>query len=272
MIDALARHYGLAAREVRLLPGGFHRSAYIVDDRYVVKLYTTPPALDLLVTLAAAGLPVVAPIPSLSGSLSAGHDGRFLALFPVVRGQTPTGWPEWDPTILVSLGALIRRIHGVRFDTLPVDDLSVPSYEAPLGAPYAEEFGQQLERLRRLARAAQATEWDPVLCHTDIGGDNILLTSSGDLVLLDWDEAVLGPPENDFVLFARDGGLPAVLGGYGGTLDPWRLAFCQLRRYLGDAWVRYGRLLHPECPDPAAVEAGLVAWGVRPWRALADPH
>jgi len=47
---------------------------------------------------------------------------------------------------------------------------------------------------------------------------------------------------------------------------------CRLRRYLGDACVRLSRLADPNCPDPSAVEADLVAWGVRPWRELPDPH
>jgi Ser/Thr protein kinase RdoA (MazF antagonist) len=264
--------YGLSAREIRRLPGGYHGSAYVVDEHYVVKFYPAPPALDLLVTLAAAGLPVAPPIPTLSGALWAARGDLFMALFPLVRGQTPTGWPRWDRSILVSLGALIRRFHEVRCDGMPVDSLTVPAHSLPADAPYAAEFASQLQRLQRLGFGARATVWEPVLCHTDVGGDNILRTPSGDLVLLDWDEAVAGPPENDFVLFARDGGLDEVLAGYGGALDPHRLAFCQLRRYLGDAWVRYGRLLDPACPDRAAVEADLVEWGVRPWRSLPDPH
>ena len=264
--------YGLPAREIRRLPGGYHRSAYVVDERYVAKLYPEPPALDLLVALAAAGLPVAAPIPTRSGALWASHGDGFIALFPRVRGQTPSDWPNWDRSTLVSLGALIRRFHGVPVDGLPVDSLAVPSSALPYGAPYASEFFAQLDRLRRFGSRARATRWEPVLCHTDLGGDNILLTPSGELVLLDWDEAVLGPPENDFVLFARDGGLDTVLDGYGGVLDPHRLAFCRLRRYLADAWVRYGRLLDSDCADRSAVEAELVEWGVRPWRAMDDPH
>jgi hypothetical protein len=88
---------------------------------------------------------------------------------------------------------------------------------------------------------------------------------------------VLGPAENDFALFARDepagsGVLRTVLEGYGASIDPARLAFCRLRRYLGDACVRLRRLADPGCPDRFAVEADLVQWGVRPWRELPDPH
>jgi spectinomycin phosphotransferase len=141
----------------------------------------------------------------------------------------------------------------------------------------SDEIAVQLDRLFQLQAAAAATSWEPVICHTDVGGDNILVTPSGEVVLLDWDEAVIGPPENDFVLFARDEPpgshvLAAVLHGYGAGLDPDRLVFCQLRRYLADATVRLARLLDPSCADPDAVRADLVEWGVRPWRALRAAH
>jgi Ser/Thr protein kinase RdoA (MazF antagonist) len=296
----LSRFYGIAssAREVRLLPGGYHASAHVVDSSYVVKFYDTEPSLDVVAFLKAAGLPVAAPIPSLSGSLSpALPDGRFVAVFPFIRGGTPDGWPVWSPSVLRSLGALLRNLHSLLrvppAASAPaphdlvwirrVDGLEVP-FEATLtgllrrpDVPYREEFAEQLSRLHALRTAALARPAEPVVCHTDVGGDNILLTPSGELVLLDWDEAVLGPPENDFILLARDEPpgsrvLDTVLDGYGAALDPVRLAYCQLRRYLADACVRLERLADPACPDPAAAEADLVAWGVRPWRALADPH
>jgi len=311
----LSRFYGIAssAREVRLLPGGYHASAHVVDSSYVVKFYDTEPSLDVVAFLGAAGLPVAAPIPSLSGSLSpALPDGRFVAVFPFIRGGTPDGWPVWSPSVLRSLGALLRDLHSllrvpptahdlvwIRDDVrilsqdpyiipdpnqiMRVDGLEVP-FEATLtglllrpDVPYREELAEQLSRLHAMRTAALARPAEPVVCHTDVGGDNILVTPSGELVLLDWDEAVLGPPENDFVLLARDEPpgsrvLDTVLDGYGASLDPVRLAYCQLRRYLADACVRLERLADPGCPDPAAVEADLVAWGVRPWRALADPH
>jgi Phosphotransferase enzyme family len=144
-----------------------------------------------------------------------------------------------------------------------------------------EHYGLPAREVRPLPggyhRSSFVVDGTHVLCHTDVGGDNILATPSGGLVLLDWDEAVLGPAENDFALFARDeppgsGVLRTVLDGYGAPIDPVRLAFCQLRRYLGDACVRLRRLAEPDCPDRSAVEADLVEWGVRPWRALADPH
>jgi hypothetical protein len=78
-------------------------------------------------------------------------------------------------------------------------------------------------------------------------------------------------------LFARDeppasGVLRTVLDGYGVPIDPVRLAYCRLRRYLADACVRLRRLAEVDCPDRSGVEADLVEWGVRPWRVLADPH
>jgi thiamine kinase-like enzyme len=153
---------------------------------------------------------------------------------------------------------------------MPLDDLAI-SFEPDLmallrgGVPFRDEVAEQLDRLRDLQVAARATAWKPVLCHTDAAGDNILVTPTGELVLLDWDEAVVGPVENDFALLARDerpGGhaLATVLRAHGGRLDPDRLAFCMLRRYLGDAAVRLAR-------PPLDLDDFLM-WCVLPWRGM----
>jgi len=36
-----------------------------------------------------------------------------------------------------------------------------------------------------------------VLCHTDIGGGKLLVDDDGWLILLDWDDATVAPPEHD---------------------------------------------------------------------------
>lgn len=277
----LPEHYGLPAREVRPLPGGYHRSSFVVDGAYVLKFYEAMPSLGIVAALGEAGFPVAAPIRSPAGDLFVAlDDGRFAAVFPFLPGRTPDRWPVWDGHLLRALGFLIRQVHdfAVPAGVVPTDDLGIPFAEelralSATGLPYAAEAAEQLERLRGL----HVRLGERVLCHTDVGGDNILVTPAGELVLLDWDEAVLGPAENDFILFARDeppgsGVLRTVLDGYGAAIDPVRLAYCRLRRYLGDACVRLGRLAEPDCPDRSGVEADLVEWAVRPWRALADPH
>jgi spectinomycin phosphotransferase len=85
----------------------------------------------------------------------------------------------------------------------------------------------------------------PVACHADAHLGNVLVDDDGGTWLLDWDDAVLGPPEQD-LLFVLDGGVlasapvtaaqtEAFLAGYGPTEpDPHALAYHRSVRALED--------------------------------------
>src|SRR5262249_58945025 len=88
-----------------------------------------------------------------------------------------------------------------------------------------------------------------VLCHSDAGGENLLI--DGDTIaVLDWDDVVVAPPEHDLQA-ALDVGVQRVFRAYAaaGGASPLHLehfAFYLLRRYLGDMTVRFLRLLHEQ--------------------------
>jgi thiamine kinase-like enzyme len=112
-----------------------------------------------------------------------------------------------------------------------------------------------------------------VLCHTDAGGENLLIDGDA-IAVLDWDDVVVAPPEHD-LQGALDVGLERVLTAYaaaGGAL-PLHLdhfAFYLLRRYLGDMTVRFLRLLHEqtsEAEDEQLV-GGMAMFGIAQWSVL----
>ena len=82
------------------------------------------------------------------------------------------------------------------------------------------------------------------LCHTDIWGSNLILSPDGTLHLVDWDGALIGPPEADLFMFAGTGFFPAERFGeflerYEAAFRPTRLdadvlAFYLYRRNLED--------------------------------------
>jgi aminoglycoside phosphotransferase (APT) family kinase protein len=77
-----------------------------------------------------------------------------------------------------------------------------------------------------------------VLCHTDMGGNNVLLDQAGQIHILDWDGLILAPPEHDLAE-QRGPGFADFLDQYwraGGVypLDPLQFAFYLKRRYLAD--------------------------------------
>ena len=81
-----------------------------------------------------------------------------------------------------------------------------------------------LEDLRDLARTRDS-DW--VLCHTDIWGSTLLCSDDGRLHLLDWNGALLGPPEHDLFMFAGTDFFPA--DRFGWFLDRYEAAFRRVR-------------------------------------------
>jgi len=58
-----------------------------------------------------------------------------------------------------------------------------------------------LEQLHIFARRAHDLNLPFVLCHTDIHRMNLLLNTSGELYILDWEGAMLAPREHDLFMF-----------------------------------------------------------------------
>jgi spectinomycin phosphotransferase len=113
--------------------------------------------------------------------------------------------------------------------------------------PPRTEIVVQLARLHLLQHAVRQLSGPFVLCHTDMGGDNLLVDDHGQLIVLDWDDAIVAPPEHD---------LQSALGeGFGCFLEVYKeaggqrllyvdhVAFYLLRRYMHDMTVRLLRIL-----------------------------
>ena len=66
-----------------------------------------------------------------------------------------------------------------------------------------------------------------MLCHTDIWGSNLILSPDGTLHLVDWDGALIGPPEADLFMFAGTGFFPAER--FGAFLERYEAAFRPIR-------------------------------------------
>lgn len=250
------------------VPGGYTAECYrarAAGADWFVKVWREPVPtgpLELLTALAEAGLPVVPPRRTLTGSAAAGQ----VAVFPYVAGTPAPDWPDWPDRRIRELGAVLAAVHRVDPSDvsawLPADRLLPRDYAS---VPWPHEFaGEVRDQVRRLSEIG-VEPFRPVLAHADVKGDNVMFTANG-LVLLDWDGAVIGPGENDLTLAAGPDPRPLALlldgyqaaGGDRAGLRVRRLEFCMLRRYLDDAAER------------ARVDdiAEFRRWGVRLWRQL----
>jgi spectinomycin phosphotransferase len=231
----LQDEYGLRAAEIAFLPLGadVNTAVYrvVADDAtpYFVKLRggvfdETSVALPRF--LSDQGIAqIIAPLPARTGQLWASLDAFKVVLYPFVEGRneyevdlTERQWADF--------GAALRRIHTV---VLPpalmsqiqretysprwreavkafLDHVERDTFDEPVAAKtaallisYRDVIADLIARAGRLAGALQAQSPEFVLCHSDIHAGNILMTATGALYIVDWDNPILAPKERDLM-------------------------------------------------------------------------
>ncbi|MGZ0149973.1 phosphotransferase enzyme family protein [Kribbella sp. WER1] len=239
----LARDYGLTVTELAPHPGGFATEGWVADRRWFVKRWqdgAEPVGLAQLGELRALGLPVVEPLRTVDGELSALSGSRAYAVFPYIQGRTAT-WADWRV-----VARALRRVHEAPLRvTLPPSDVSEPQIhnlmrylQHPWVVDRADAVRAAIARLDDVrARLAPVPE---VVCHTDFHGLNVLIGSDSDVVaILDWENAVVGPREYDLWVAADGEPLEEFLDEYGARdLDADHLEFALLARGLRDLAAR----------------------------------
>jgi spectinomycin phosphotransferase/16S rRNA (guanine(1405)-N(7))-methyltransferase len=180
---------------------------------------------------------VVAPVPAGDGEPVAWLSERFaVAVYPFVDGQT-FAWGEFSsPEHRLSVLTLLAGVH-----TAPAaasrhalaDDYALPYRDeleascdharetvdrGPYARPAARLLRQNAAPIRRLlaryddlVRQARSRAARMVLTHGEPHPGNTMQTAGG-WVLIDWDTALVAPPERD--LWHLDHGEPASLGAY----------------------------------------------------------
>jgi Ser/Thr protein kinase RdoA (MazF antagonist) len=154
----------------------------------------------------------------LPGSLP-GSDGRFLVPLTADAGA---GWLrlyQWidgrpadlaDPRLAAGIGDVLGRLHA---HALPPEGAADPWYETvpdPVtwdqladaatarGAGWGHALAGHAGLLRDLADLVTPVAADRlVMCHRDLHPGNVLIDGSGDLVLLDWDDAGSACPDRE---------------------------------------------------------------------------
>lgn len=209
--------------------------------------------LPLMTGLADLGLRVPRPIPDLDGGLMSRFDLLELTVLEHLEGRTLEDETAWPEPLYARVAGLLGAIHGstssVRHlvprteryelpflpalvDTLHrlVAGAPLPAGEHPtlaglrdLLAPRAAELLELVGVLEAMRDRARERAGDTVLCHTDFWGSNLLLDEDGQLSALDWDGALIGPPEHDLFMFAGTAFFPA--DRFGWFLDRYEDAF-----------------------------------------------
>ncbi len=229
--------------------------------------------LPLTWNLHSRGLLPDVPYPiKAGGSFTTSFGDRLLVLFNFIDGELLGCDSPLSDDILVKLAGLVGILHrstsdmGIEFSHveqfgIPFEDDLVNGLAAleritardnhgkqalrELLLPLRDEIFGYLDRLKELQKLARSVGKEMVLCHTDLHGDNLIMSDSGDLYILDWEGAMLAPPEHDLFFFAWEGRfvdvfLPSYEREFGQVaLDSDVFGFYYYRRNLEDLadWV-----------------------------------
>ncbi len=215
---------------------------------------------------------VVAPVPARDGGPLMRVGGRFgVAVYPFAAGQSFDGGEFSSPAHRLSVLGLLVDTHtapAAASRRALADDFAVPYRDeleaacAPAGevadcGPYARPVSllarqhaaplqRLLARYDALVLAARAQGARTVLTHGEPHPGNTMLTADG-WVLIDWDTALVAPPERD--LWDLDPGDGSLLEAYasatGTRLRPSLLDLYRLRWDLADIAVDVSRFRRP---------------------------
>lgn len=190
---AVASSWGYTGAGERLY-GGEESAAYRVGEVVVRIGAPDRDAAEMRwchgIIAAARSVPeVVAPLPRADGSTVVVVRGRPVTVWPLVEGR----WADTaDPVQFTAAAGLLARLHrALARHRAPVRPR--PSFlEVGLdGAPSAELPDPALDRW--LAEFTAAARPQPL--HGDYYEGNLLARDGHVVAVLDWDEALIGPPE-----------------------------------------------------------------------------
>lgn len=220
-----------------------YRAETAAGERYLLKLYDQSAPAPLLASSRDFYLPlthqlctsqllpqIACPVPARDGSFSVSAVPYLLILFHFIEGEE-VGFGTLPDEILVKLAGLVGRLHKStrnlqlanplveRFeiafeDVLPAGLEALanlgPGARAGLRAfqelllSHRSEIRGYLDRLKGLQGVVRTRASEMVVCHTDLHGGNLLVDSGGNLYILDWEGAMLSPPEQDLFFFAGE--------------------------------------------------------------------
>jgi spectinomycin phosphotransferase len=242
IIAGLQTGYNLTVTALEFLPIGYDASAWVfrVQDTdntsYFLKVKRgaiDAPAMSVPHFLKAQGIePVVAPLPTYSGSLWHPVTANFsLILYPFVDGEngmemglTPAQW--------TALGTALKQMHALTPATSGLESVRLETFQPKphwldvirrvQAAIAAGEFSSTFERdfahlwqerqaeiTRIVNRAQQLGRWlleqspEMVLCHTDIHTANVLVKGTHQIYIVDWDAPLFAPRERDLMFIVE---------------------------------------------------------------------
>jgi spectinomycin phosphotransferase len=170
------------------------------------------------------------PVPSLQGDFFTEIGSQVLVITNYIQGKQ-VGFGRLPEPVLATLSEMVGILHKsssqLNFEHPFIERFKtpfVPHLLKAMGAlenhPPTDCKGIQrlkevihhqkdhlhyyLEKLRKLQNQVKSSENPMVVCHTDLHGGNLMLDDQGTLYLLDWENAMIAPREQDMIFFTKN--------------------------------------------------------------------
>lgn len=246
IISRLHEEYDLRVAELKFLPLGADTGTavyrVVTEDGTPYFLKLRKGFQEIIVTvplfLKSQGVrEIIAPLETKSKRGWADFGEYKIILYPFIEGKD--GFQtELTDHHKRTLGAALKAIHSVQIPQelkrlIPRETFSPHfrhsmksfqvevenrTFDEPIAAKLIgfikgkqNEINRLLERAEQLAAGLQSKPLDLVLCHTDIHGGNILISDTGRLHIVDWDNPIFAPKERDLMFIG--GGIDNIWKG-----------------------------------------------------------
>ena len=208
LAEALARHWNVRASRVVYRPVGFGSHHWQADDDWFATVDESPNFERLTAALhCAAEVPIaVAPIPTHRGDPLARAGDFAVTLYPYITGESFDFDDYRDAEHRQATLDMVITVHQTPPNGAFTEDFATPELtpltdEGPYSRPAARLLAQHDTALTRLRTryetlAAKVDRTRMVLTHGEPHAGNTMLTQAG-WRLIDWDTALVAPPERD---------------------------------------------------------------------------
>ncbi|MGI5838846.1 MAG: phosphotransferase enzyme family protein [bacterium] len=283
------KYYRITPLKIVPQPGGWSALAFRLetfDGMYFLKAYSKEKSSTARLTAPAQFyLPVakwlhdhtslqgriVNPVVTVDGKYICEDDAYYYMLFDYIEGVT-VGDNRLSADQMADLGEVVGRLHSATPNVpLPAGGLS-EDYTLPFCGldaylelelsdapedirvviePNIDSILKMSGRVKQLTDSTKAEAHRFVLCHTDIHGWNLMVSDR--LILVDWENLKLAPPEHDLYMLLPRPYVQDFMGAYRRYMPEYcvserLLEFYTIRRELEDIWewIKQLRYDHPD--------------------------
>ncbi|SCA63815.1 hypothetical protein SCG7109_BG_00020 [Chlamydiales bacterium SCGC AG-110-M15] len=235
IIECLKNHYGIELSTLAPLFLGADMNASLFKAQsqgqgtYFVKLkrgHQHDLTVAILRLLHDEGIQqIIPPVKTFQEQSTQHIDECTLIVYPFIENQNGFSQSltsdQW-----MTLGKVLRKAHELKVPSAIQDQIRKESYSPkwrdivrslythidakPSGDEVAKnllifmkkhkpEIHRLVDRAEFLARKIRQESAEPVLCHSDIHGGNVLIATDGSIYIVDWDDPVMAPKERDLM-------------------------------------------------------------------------